>query len=185
MELISILLTALGLSADCFAVALGSGTTSKSLSRIQVVRVSFFFGFFQAIMSFIGWVVGRVVVDYIEHFDHWVAFTLLAFVGGKMLWEVFHSKEEEKKIDISHGWMLLMLSLATSLDALAIGLSFAFLDVNIWLASPVIGITAFIVSIIGFLLGKKVGKVFGKRAEAIGGLILIGIGIRILLTHLF
>jgi manganese efflux pump family protein len=185
MEFFSILFTAIGLSADCFAVALGAGTTDKNLSRLQILRVSFFFGFFQALMPLIGWLAGRTIVEYIEHFDHWVAFALLVFVGGKMLWEAFHDKEkEEKKVDISRGWMLLTLSIATSLDALAVGLSFAFLDVNIWLAITTIGVTAFIISAIGFVLGKKVGKVFGKRAEIIGGIILLVIGLRILLTHL-
>lgn len=102
-----------------------------------------------------------------------------------MLWEAFHHKEEEKPTDISRGLLLLTLSIATSLDALAVGLAFAFEDVNIWLASPIIGITSFAISALGFIIGIKVGSIFGKRAEILGGLILTGIGIRILVEHLF
>jgi len=184
MELLSISLVALGLSADCFAVALSASVTNRNLSRTAALRVTAAFGFFQALMPLLGWLAGRTIVDFIASFDHWLAFGLLAFVGGKMLWEAFHHEEDEKPRDISRGLMLLTLSVATSLDALAVGLAFAFEDVNIWLAIPVIGAVSFVVAGIGFLLGKKVGEVFGKRAEIIGGIILIGIGIRILLSHL-
>jgi putative Mn2+ efflux pump MntP len=185
MELLSVLLIAIGLSADCFAVALAASTTNRDLSRLQVMRVSFSFGFFQALMPVIGWAVGRTLLDLVEHFDHWVAFALLAFVGGKMLWESFHAdKEDGKKVDVSRGLMLLTLSVATSLDALAVGLALAFEDVNIWLACTIIGVTAFLISGVGFLIGRKVSGLLGKRAETIGGLVLLGIGVRILLSHL-
>jgi len=184
MEFLSLLLIALGLSADCFAVALSASISNRSLSRLQFLRVSLSFGFFQALMPAIGWLLGRTVVDLIAGFDHWIAFGLLLFVGGRMLWESFHEKEEERPIDISRGVLLLTLSIATSLDALAVGLALAFEDVRIWVASSTIGITAFVISATGFLLGKRVGQLIGKRAEIIGGLILIGIGIRILVEHL-
>jgi putative Mn2+ efflux pump MntP len=184
MEFVSILLIALGLSADCFAVTLSASCTNRNFTRLQIFRVAGFFGFFQALMPLLGWLAGRKIVDLIANFDHWVALGLLVFVGGKMLWEAFHHEENEKPVDISHGWMLFTLSVATSLDALAVGLAFAFENVNIWLAISVIGSVSFIIAGIGFLIGRKVGEVFGKRAELIGGLILIGIGIRILLTHL-
>lgn len=184
MAFLSIILIAIGLSADCFAVALGTSCADRNISRFKVVRIASSFGFFQALMPLIGWLAGKTIVGLIEHYDHWVAFALLAFVGGRMLWESYHHKKEDKQGDISRGLMLLTLSVATSLDALAVGLSFAFLEVNIWLAIAVIGATAFAISIIGFLMGRKVGQVFGKRAEAIGGLILLGIGLRILITHL-
>ena len=185
MDLLPILLIAIGLSADCFAVAVSSSISSRHLSFLQALRVSLFFGLFQAIMPVLGWLAGRTVVELIASYDHWVAFSLLLAVGGRMLWESFHSSDgRSDKIDVTRGFMLLTLSVATSIDALAVGLTFAFLKINIALASATIGIVAFVVTAIGFLLGKKAGKVIGKRAEAIGGVILIGIGLRILLTHL-
>jgi putative Mn2+ efflux pump MntP len=184
MEFLSVFLIALGLAADCFAVSLSARIANINHSPSQVARVSFSFGFFQALMLVLGWLAGKTIVDFIANFDHWVAFALLAFVGSKMLWESFHEKEDEKPADISRGLLLLTLSIATSLDSLAVGLAFAFEDINLWLAAPTIGITSFVVSAVGFLIGTKVGQIFGKRAEMIGGLILIGIGIRILVEHL-
>jgi putative Mn2+ efflux pump MntP len=182
---LSILIIALGLSADCFAVALSASVSKKSLPLWQGLRVGFAFGFFQAGMIIIGWLAGRTVVDFISNYDHWLAFGLLLFVGGRMIWESVHEKEEkEAGIDITRWFLLLLLSLATSLDALAVGLSFAFLEVNLALASVTIGIVAFIITFSGFLAGKKLGALIGKRTEIIGGIILIIIGLRILLEHL-
>lgn len=186
VDFLSLIFIAIGLAADCFAVALSGSISMRTLSRFQILRVSLSFGFFQGGMTFLGWLLGRTIVDFISNFDHWLAFALLAFIGGKMIWESFRSKdEEEKKTDFTKGLMLLTLSIATSIDALAVGLSFAFLEVNIGVSSLVIGVMSLLVSIVGSLLGRKVGKIVGKRAETIGGLILIGIGLRILLTHLF
>lgn len=183
MEFISILLIALGLAADCFAVSLSASIANRNHSSLQIAKVSFSFGFFQALMLALGWLAGKTIVEFISSFDHWVAFGLLVFVGGKMLWESFHEKDE-KPVDISRGLLLLTLSIATSLDSLAVGLAFAFDDINLWLAAPTVGITSLVISAIGFIIGTKVGQVFGKRAEVLGGLILIGIGIRILVEHL-
>lgn len=184
MGFLGILLIALGLSADCFAVALSASIANRNHSAAQVARVSFSFGIFQAVMPVLGWLVGRTIVNFIAGFDHWVAFGLLAFVGGRMVWESFHHHGGEKAVDISRGLLLLTLSIATSIDALAVGLSFAFLDVNIWLASTTIGVTCVIISAIGFIVGRKVGEIFGRRAEIVGGLILIGIGIQIVVKHM-
>jgi putative Mn2+ efflux pump MntP len=184
MGFLAILLIALGLSADCFAVALGGSIALKSHSRFQVLRTAVAFGLFQALMPVLGWLVGQTVVELIADYDHWVAFGLLAIVGGHMLWGALHH-EDRKAIDITKGWPLLVLSLATSIDALAVGLTFPFLGVNVAVASPTIGVVAFVATIIGFLLGRKVGELVGRWAAAIGGLILIAIGLRILLTHLF
>lgn len=185
-DLTSILLIAVGLSADCFAVALSSGVSTRNQSWLGPVKVAFTFGLFQALMPVIGWLVGRSVIDFISSFDHWVVFGLLGFVGGKMLYESFqHSNEADKPQDITRGWLLITMSLATSIDALAVGLSFALLDVNIFLAAPVIGIVAVGVTFVGFLAGKRAGKLMGKRAETLGGLILLAIATRILLSHLF
>ena len=185
LDFLSLILIAIGLSMDCFAVALSGSIAMKGMSRFQVLRVSLSFGLFQAAMPVLGWVAGRVFLEFIQGIDHWLAFGLLAFIGGKMIWESFHAeKEREDKTDFTRGLLLLTLSLATSIDSLAAGLSFAFLDVNIGWASLTIGVTAFLVTVIGLLLGRKVGEWVGKRAETVGGFILIGIGLRILLTHL-
>ena len=185
IDFLSILLIALGLSADCFAVAISGSISLKNLSPLQVLRVSLAFGLFQALMPALGWLAGRTVVNLIAQYDHWVAFILLLIVGGRMIWESFHSEDgQAKTIDITKGFLLLTLSIATSIDALAVGLTFAFLKVNIALACSTIGIVAFLVTAFAFVLGRKVGRVIGRRAEAIGGLILIGIGLRILLAHI-
>jgi putative Mn2+ efflux pump MntP len=186
MGFLSILLIAIGLSADCFAVALGGSISMGTLSRLQVFRASIAFGLFQALMPVLGWLVGRTVVELIADYDHWVAFILLALVGGRMIWESFRSRDgRTENIDVTKGLPLLILSVATSIDALAVGLTFPFLEVNIMMASPTIGIVAFVATAIGFLFGRKAGGLIGRRAAAIGGVLLIVIGLRILLTHIF
>lgn len=185
IDFFSVLLIAIGLSADCFAVALGGSISMGTLSRLQVFRASIAFGLFQALMPVLGWLAGRTVVELIADYDHWVAFILLALVGSRMIWESFRSRDGRTgNTDITKGFLLLTLSVATSIDALAVGLTFAFLEVNIMLASPTIGIVAFVATAIGFLLGRKAGDLIGRRAVAIGGVVLIGIGLRILLTHI-
>lgn len=186
VDFLSLLFIAFGVSADCFAVALSGSIAMKTLTRLQMLRASLSFGLFQAIMLALGWLAGQTLIDLIGNFDHWLAFILLVFIGGKMVWESFRKEDEEKekKVDFTKGLLLLTLSIATSIDSLAVGLSFAFLDVNIAQASLVIGLTTFVITVIALLIGKKVGKLIGERAELIGGLILIGIGLRILITHL-
>lgn len=181
---LSILIIAIGLAADCFAAALSGSIAQRTLSFFKVFRTSLAFGLFQALMPVLGWLAGRTVVDLIAEYDHWVTFLLLVVVGGRMIWESFHSRDSHSETtDITKGFLLLTLSVATSIDALAVGLTFAFLEVNIALASSTIGVVAFAATAIGFLLGRKAGKLVGKRAEAIGGIVLIGIGLRILLSH--
>jgi putative Mn2+ efflux pump MntP len=182
---LSILFIALGLSADCFAVSLAGSISLKKFRYIQVFRTALAFGSAQALMPLIGWLVGRTVINYISAYDHWVAFGLLGIVGGRMIWEAFHEKEEGRKnTDITRGWLLLTLAIATSIDALAVGLSFAFLEINIGYAILVIGLVTFCISTLGFYIGRKAGSLLGQRAKIIGGIILIGIGLRILLDHL-
>ncbi len=124
------------------------------------------------------------MVEFIADYDHWVAFALLVMVSGRMLWESFRSKHgQDKELDITRGFLLLTLSLATSIDALAVGLSLAFLEVNIALASPTIGVVAFVFTAIGFILGKRASQLIGRRAEALGGIILLAIALRILFSH--
>jgi putative Mn2+ efflux pump MntP len=179
----AILVIAIGLSADCFAVATCSSIACKSLPNWQGFRLSLAFGFFQAAMTILGWLAGRTITNLISSYDHWVAFGLLVFVGGRMLWEARYEKEE-RKTDITQWRYLLLLSIATSLDALAVGLSFAFLKVNLLMAAVTIGITTLVISLAGFMAGKKLGEIIGKGAEIAGGIILIGIGVKILLQHL-
>jgi putative Mn2+ efflux pump MntP len=136
-------------------------------------------------MPVLGWLAGRTVVEFIADYDHWVAFALLATVSGRMLWESFHPERgQEKQVDITKGIVLITLSIATSIDALAIGLSFALLEVNIIIASLTIGAVAFFITTIGFMAGKRASKIIGKRAEAIGGVVLLAIAFRILLSHI-
>ncbi|MBM4444376.1 MAG: manganese efflux pump [Chloroflexi bacterium] len=185
MDLTSLLLIAVGLSADCFAVTMAVSISAASPSSRRMLRTALAFGVAQTLMTAIGWAVGSTIVDFIASYDHWVAFGLLAVIGGRMLWESLHSEESEAGTrDATRGLALLVLAVATSIDALAVGLSFAFLEVNIALAALTIGGVAFAITALGFLLGRKAGHILGEWAEAVGGLILIGIGLRILLTHI-
>lgn len=184
MGVISIVLIALSLSVDCFAVAVSGSAAMGRLSRLQVGRTSFAFGFAQFLMPVLGWLAGKTVVNIISAYDHWIAFTLLALVGGHMIWESAKSEEEREGTDITRGFVLFTLAIATSIDSLAVGLSFALLDTNILQSSLIIGMVAFAVTASGFWLGRKAGDILGKRAKLVGGLVLIGIGVRILFTHL-
>jgi putative Mn2+ efflux pump MntP len=181
---VAILIIALGLSADCLAVSLSSSIATKRYTLAQFFRFPLAFGIFQALMTVLGWLAGSAVYDFISAYDHWLAFGLLVFIGGKMIWESLHEKTGEEKKNYRGWWTLFALSIATSIDALAVGLSFAFLEVDIAMAGATIGVTAFVITIIGQLIGNRVGALVGKRAEIIGGLILIGIGIKILVEHL-
>ena len=185
MEFLSIFLIALGLAADCFVVALGGSISMRTLSFLQVFRVSLVFGIFQGLMPVLGWLAGQTVVGLIADYDHWLAFILLVLVGSRMIWESFRSKDgRSENADITKGFLLLTLSVATSIDALAVGLTFTFIKVNILVASSTIGVVAFVATVIGFLLGRKAGYLIGRRAEAIGGMVLIGIGVKIILEHI-
>ncbi|MFC1984514.1 manganese efflux pump MntP family protein [Chloroflexota bacterium] len=184
LDVPSILFISLGLSADCFVVALSGSISMRSVSFLQKIRASLTFGVFQALMPVLGWLAGRTVVDLISDYDHWVAFILLVLIGIRMIWGSTHRKEDHNKVDITRGLILLTLAVATSIDALAVGLTFAFLEVSITLASSLIGIVAFMITMLGFAIGRKAGELIGKRAEAIGGVILIIIGLRILLNHI-
>ena len=135
-------------------------------------------------MTFLGWLGGSTIVHLIENFDHWIAFILLAWVGIRMIRESMSKKEEDDPCNPSRGKTLVMLSIATSIDALAVGLSLAMVDGSILVSSLVIGVTSLLLSLLGLLIGGKLGGKFGKRMELIGGLVLIGIGLRVLISHL-
>lgn len=185
LDLLSVFLIAIGLSIDCFAVAVSGSVSLKTPSAIKVFRTSLAFGVFQALMPVLGWLVGQTFVDLIADYDHWLAVSLLAVVGARMIWNAFRPGESHNEsLDITKGLTLLVLSVATSIDALAVGLSFALLKTNIATASLVIGTVAFAFTAFGFIIGRKAGELIGKRAEAIGGIVLIAIGLRILVSHL-
>jgi manganese efflux pump family protein len=184
MNLLEILLIALSMSMDAFAVCLGAGTQRQASGPRPVFRLAFHFGFFQFMMPVIGWFAGTTIVRYISAYDHWVAFGLLAFVGIRMIRSGFETGEEKRVDDPSRGWTLVLLAIATSIDALAIGFSLALIGVTIWYPAVVIGVVTGLISWLGIFLGNRLGEKFGKRMEIIGGIILISIGIRILLAHL-
>jgi putative Mn2+ efflux pump MntP len=185
MDLWSLLALACALAMDAFAVAIVSGIALNPLTRRQVFRLSFHFGLFQALMPSIGWIAGNALYRYISSVDHWIAFGLLAFVGGKMFLESFHQEAEKKApSDPTKGWDLIILSIATSIDALAVGLSLAIIGQGIFKPAMIIGLVAAAFTVIGMRLGRKIGTLWGKRVEAAGGIILIAIGLRILISHL-
>jgi len=185
VDLLSILLIGIGVSMDCLAVAIAASVANRSLSRLQIGRASFSFGAFQSMMLVLGWLLGQTVVDIIEDYDHWLAFGLLLLIGARMIKESLESDQDNhERTDITKGFALLTLSVATSIDSLAVGLSLALLGLSVLLAAPVIGSITFAISVTGFYIGRPVGSAMGRRAEALGGVVLIGIGLRILLSHL-
>lgn len=185
MGMFELFMIALGLSADAFAVSVCKGLGMKRLDLRYALTAAAFFGGFQALMPFLGWVLGKRFERYITSVDHWIAFALLAFIGGKMLVEAVRGKNGsgsgEVRFDIRE---LLLLSVATSIDALAVGVSFAFLRVSILPSAAAIGCTTFLLSLAGVVFGNRVGGRLAKNAEAAGGIILILIGSKILLEHL-
>jgi manganese efflux pump family protein len=181
----SLVALACALAMDAFAVAIVTGLTLDPLTRRHVFRLAFHFGLFQALMPIVGWAAGSAVYRHIAAIDHWVAFGLLAFVGGRMLWGAWREQEDERPAgDPTSGWSLLVLSVATSIDALAVGLSLAMIGSAIVVPALVIGIVAGAFTAVGMLLGRRIGTLWGKRVEVLGGLILLAIGIRILVEHL-
>ena len=187
MGIVELLLTAIALSMDAFAVSVCKGLGMRRMRYDQAFVISLYFGVFQALMPLIGWLLGTSFSRYIQAFDHWIAFVLLAFLGGKMLWDVFHEKEDgeqesaERRLDHRE---LFMLAIATSIDALAVGIAFACLDVNIWSSISIIGVTTLVISFAGVWIGNRFGNHFQKKAEIAGGLVLILIGVKILAEHL-
>jgi putative Mn2+ efflux pump MntP len=176
---------AVGLAMDAFAVAITAGLTIANVTGRHVFRLSFHFGLFQFLMPILGWWAGTQVAAQIRDWDHWVAFALLSCVGGKMLWEALRWPEApQPQSDPTRGLRLVALSLATSIDALAVGLSMALLDVSVWLPSAVIGLVCATLTAIGFGFGRLLGARCGRGAEVVGGSILILIGIRIVRSHL-
>jgi len=186
MDVVSILLIAIGLGVDAFSVAVATGVLLGRPSGAAVFRMSFTFGFSQFAMPLLGWSAGRTISRPIESFDHWVAFGLLLVVGGKMIVEAFREGGSDRApaADPTRGWTLPMLAVATSIDALAVGLSLALLDAAILYPSIMIGVAAFAMTWAGMAFGGRIGSWLGRKVEIAGGLILIGIGVKILIDHL-
>lgn len=186
MGFAEIFLIALGLSMDAFAVAICKGLGMKKLNMKMILLIGALFGGFQAGMPLLGWLLGTQFEQYITTFDHWIAFILLGFIGGKMVWESCRVEEKQPCCGVGNVNIreLLLLAVATSIDALAVGITFAFLKVNIWKAIPIIGISTFFIAIAGVIIGNRFGSKFKKRAELAGGIILIIIGVKILIEHL-
>ena len=181
----SSILIGLGLAMDAFTVSLGIGTGRQANYTRAKFRLIFHFGLFQSAMTVLGWYAGTSVAQYIRSFDHWIAMALLAYVGGNMIRSGLNPKSESYISDPSKGRLLILLSVATSIDAMAVGLSMAMIEQPWQVPTIIIGIVTWILCAIGLLAGDKLGAKFGKRMEILGGLILIGIGLRVLVTHLF
>lgn len=184
MDSLTLLLIAFGLSMDAFAVSISNGITIQRQRTNHALKIGIFFGSFQALMPLIGWFAGLSLKDLISGVDHWIAFGLLSVIGCKMIYESTKMDGKKKEASSLSLWMLLMLSIATSMDALAVGISFAILNMSIIMPILVIGTVTFALSFLGVLIGNKAGHFFEKKIEIVGGLILIGIGIKILIEHL-
>jgi putative Mn2+ efflux pump MntP len=186
LKFINIFAIAVALAMDAFAVSIATGINLKKVSFRQMFRLSWHFGLFQAMMPVIGWRAGASIRDYIEKYDHWIAFGLLTFVGVHMIKGAFsHDHHNGPKKDRTRGWTLVILSVATSIDALAVGFSISLLNVSIWTPALIIGIVAGLFSIVGLLMGERIGsaKQLSLYAEIIGGVVLIAIGLNILHEH--
>lgn len=187
MSLWELVLVGIGLSMDAFAVSMCKGLGMKRINYAHGAIIALFFGVFQGIMPLVGWLLGTQFERYITSIDHWIAFVLLAYIGGKMIWDAFHEKEEPEedeltqKLDLKE---LFILAVATSIDALAVGITFAFLQVNIVPAVSLIAVITFTISFVGVLIGNKFGTRYQTKAEIAGGAVLVLIGVKILLEHL-
>ena len=183
MDIISIILIAIGLSMDSFAVSVTNGLTIRDLNVKRILTISFSLAIFQALMPLIGWLAGIRIEEYVKEFDHWIAFSLLSFIGIKMIYEgLKNDSTNDSEFEIL---TLIGQSFATSIDAFVVGISFALLNLSIVTPVLIIGLITFIVSLIGLQLGKYFGKRIGKSVEVFGGIVLLGIGLKILIEHLY
>lgn len=183
LELVSIFLLALVLSFDTFAVSISTGVTDIDIEFRSAVRIAIILAFFQGLMPLIGWVAGIELEKVISDYDHWVAFFLLMSLGLKMIYESFHIEVEDKRSkDIHQLKIIVGMAVATSIDALVVGITLAFANINIYFSIVIIAAVTFFVSMLGILFGKKLGKYFGKKMDAIGGLILIAVAFKILFS---
>ena len=191
MGFVELFLLGVGLSMDAFAVAVCKGLGMHRVNYKHAVIIALFFGGFQALMPLVGWALGTQFESFVTPVDHWIAFVLLAFIGGKMLWDAFHEEKDDEDgcgcyktdgcLDLRE---LTLLAVATSIDALAVGITFAFLQVDIVPAIVTIGITTFVLSLVGVIVGNQFGSRFERPATIAGGVVLILLGVKILLEHL-
>ncbi len=185
MGALELVLISIGLSMDAFVVSIGKGISLNKIEKKNVLIIALFFGFFQGFMPLLGYLLGSTFSDYIVNYDHWIAFILLSVVGSNMLIEAFDDDNDNEKENFKIK-EIFVLAIATSIDALAVGITLALMpDVDIFISVFTIGIITFVLSYIGVIFGKNIGTKFGKIAEIFGGLVLIGIGLKILVEHLF
>ena len=183
MELFEIVVIGIGLAMDAFAVSICKGLSMKKINWKKAIIIALYFGIFQALMPAFGYFLGSTFSSFVQNVDHWIAFILLAIIGGNMIKDSTDDEIEKRndKVDVK---TMVILAIATSIDALAVGVTFAFFEVNILLAISIIGIITFVLSLLGVIIGNKFGDKFQNRAELAGGIILIIIGLKILLEHL-
>lgn len=185
MSLFEIIFIASGLAMDCFAVSFATGVSTPKSRGYLVLRMALFFGIFQGLMPIIGWLLGVKFLDLISRFDHWIVFVILAFLGGKMILESYKDEAKSSKSPLYSLSTLIIMSIATSIDALATGFIFVPFNMLIFQASLIIGITSFVLSFIAYKIGENFGSKFNFNVKLLGGIILIGIGTKILIEHLF
>jgi manganese efflux pump family protein len=185
MDYFTIIGIALGLSFDTFAVSLSFGVMQNRIFFMQAMRIAIVLAFFQAGLTIAGYFLGSIISDSVKALDHWIALGLLTFLGVKMIIEGLRRKEEKEAKDYSKPIILISIAIGTSIDAFAVGVSFAFLDVRIWNSGIIIGIVTFLASMTAIRIGKSAGERLGGKVEVIGGLILMAIGIKIFLEHIF
>ncbi|MBN1391644.1 MAG: manganese efflux pump [Sedimentisphaerales bacterium] len=185
MQLLTILIIAVGLAMDVFAVSIVSGSAYKQLKVRHIFRMAVFFGGFQAFMPLVGSLAGMSVKEYIDAYDHWIAFALLSAVGAKMIYESFKISPAGGNFNPENVLALLVLSVATSIDALVVGITLSFLQVSILTDVIIIGLITFALSYLGVFIGKRFGHFFESKIEAVGGLVLIALGLKILIQHIF
>ncbi|MFC1514079.1 manganese efflux pump MntP family protein [candidate division KSB1 bacterium] len=184
MDIFTIIVLSIGLSMDSLAVSIACGITIKKTRIIDAVKIGLFFSIIQAFFLVFGWIAGFSLRSFISEVDHWVAFILLGMIGSKMIIESFKNEGERKQIDPLKNHVLLLLAIATSIDALAVGLGFAILQYPIAKIAAILGIVTFVFAFNGTMTGDRIGNYIGGKIKALGGLILIGIGIKILIEHL-
>jgi putative Mn2+ efflux pump MntP len=184
MDILTILGTALALAMDAFAVAMAVAAGLPEWTARHTFRLAWHFALFQAMMPIMGWFGGSALLPLMGAIDHWIAFALLAFLGLRMIWQARHPGDRSQDFDPTRGWTLVVLSVATSIDAFAVGLSLGLIGISIWVPSLIIGLVTLVVTYVGTRVGRRAGHYLGQWAERIGGVVLIGIGTRILLQHL-
>jgi putative Mn2+ efflux pump MntP len=184
MDILTVLILAIGLSMDSFAVSIGCGLAEQKISFRHAARISFSLAFFQGILPIAGWYMGTEIKGFVEGVDHWIAFLLLVFLGGKMIIESLKNDDSGESLDIYSWKRIITISIATSIDALVVGFSYALASTrNIFAGALIIGAVTFFFAMLGIRIGKDVGYSFGSKVEMLGGIILIGIGLKILIQH--